>query len=139
MRTQFMAPEDMAHPVNKVVTAGNRRVSLTERGASFGYQNLVVDMRALPVMRQFAPMLFGVTHSVQTPGGLGSTSGANRCYGPYLARAAAAAGVDGFFMETHPDPLRAWNDGPAMIPLDDVPGLIESLLTVWKAARPYWS
>lgn len=136
---QFMAPEDMRYAVDKVHAAGNPRAVLTERGNSFGYHNLVVDMRSLPVMRRFAPVIFDVTHSVQMPGGTGGgASGGQREFGPYLARAAAAAGVDGFFIETHPDPSQALSDGPNMIPLDDMPAVLRSLLDVWQAGRPYW-
>ncbi|OEK01648.1 3-deoxy-8-phosphooctulonate synthase [Roseivirga sp. 4D4] len=116
-RGQFMAPEDMQYAVNKVKSTGNDKVCLTERGASFGYHNLVVDMRALPTMRQYAPVIFDVTHSVQQPGGAGGSSGGQKEFAPYLARAAGAAGVDGFFIETHPDPKVALSDGPNMIPL----------------------
>lgn len=125
---QFMAPEDMQYAVEKVRSEGNERVFLTERGVSFGYHTLVVDMRSLPVMRQFTPVVFDVTHSVQQPGGSGGSSGGQREFAPYLARAAAAAGVDGFFIETHPDPDRALSDGPNMIPLREM----ESFLTVTK-------
>ncbi len=116
-RGQFMAPEDMQYAVDKVRSTGNVKVCLTERGASFGYHNLVVDMRAIPTMRQYAPVIFDVTHSVQQPGGAGGTSGGQKEFAPYLARAAGAAGVDGFFIETHPDPSVALSDGPNMIPL----------------------
>lgn len=116
-RGQFMAPEDMQYAVNKVRSTGNQKICLTERGASFGYHNLVVDMRSLPLMRQYCPVIFDVTHSVQQPGGAGGSSGGQREFAPYLARAAAAAGVDGFFVETHPDPEKALSDGPNMIPL----------------------
>ncbi|OEK05235.1 3-deoxy-8-phosphooctulonate synthase [Roseivirga misakiensis] len=116
-RGQFMAPEDMQYAVNKVKSTGNNKVCLTERGVSFGYHNLVVDMRALPTMRQFAPVVFDVTHSVQQPGGAGGSSGGQKEFAPYLARAAGAAGVDGFFIETHPDPSKALSDGPNMVPL----------------------
>ena len=136
---QFMAPEDMRYAVEKAQAAGNARVFLTERGISFGYHNLVVDLRALPIMRSFAPVIFDVTHSVQMPGGAGGSSGGQREFGPYLARAAAGAGVDGFFIETHPDPSQALSDGPNMVPLDEMPALLDSLLCVWKASRPYWS
>lgn len=136
-RGQFMAPEDMAYSVDKVRATGNERVCLTERGSSFGYHNLVVDMRALPVMRRFAPVIFDVTHSVQMPGAAGGKSGGQREFGPYLARAAAAVGVDGFFIETHPDPSHALSDGPNMIPLDEMPRLLESLLAIWRASRPF--
>lgn len=129
-RGQFMAPEDMQYAVNKVKSTGNNKVCLTERGVSFGYHNLVVDMRALPVMRQYAPVIFDVTHSVQQPGGAGGSSGGQKQFAPYLARAAGAAGVDGFFIETHPEPEKAWSDGPNMIPLHKM----ESFLTMTKAA-----
>jgi 2-dehydro-3-deoxyphosphooctonate aldolase (KDO 8-P synthase) len=137
-RGQFMAPEDMSYAVAKVQHAGNTRVSLTERGVSFGYHNLVVDMRALPIMRRVAPVIFDATHSIQMPGGKGGSSGGQREFAPALARAAAAVGVDGFFIETHPDPSSALSDGPNMIPLDELGGVLESLLAVWKASRPYW-
>lgn len=100
-RGQFMAPEDMEYAVNKVKSTGNQKVILTERGVSFGYHNLVVDMRSLPVMRQYAPVIFDVTHSVQQPGGMGGSSGGQKQFAPFLARAAGAVGVDGFFIETH--------------------------------------
>ncbi len=116
-RGQFMAPGDMQYAVNKVKSTGNDKVILTERGASFGYHNLVVDMRALPTMRQYAPVVFDVTHSVQQPGGAGGSSGGQKEFAPYLCRAAGAAGVDGFFIETHPDPTKAKSDGPNMVPL----------------------
>ncbi|MFT6053281.1 MAG: 2-dehydro-3-deoxyphosphooctonate aldolase (KDO 8-P synthase) [Roseivirga sp.] len=117
-RGQFMAPEDMEYAVTKIKSTGNDKVCLTERGVSFGYHDLVVDLRSLPVMRQFAPVIFDVTHSIQQPGGMGGKSGGQREFAPYLARAAAATGVDGFFIETHPEPAKALSDGPNMIPLD---------------------
>lgn len=129
-RGQFMAPEDMQYAVNKVRSTGNDKVCLTERGASFGYHNLVVDMRSLPTMRQFAPVIFDVTHSVQQPGGAGGSSGGQKEFAPYLARAAGAAGVDGFFIETHPDPKIALSDGPNMIPLHKM----KDFLTMSKQA-----
>jgi len=132
-RGQFMAPEDMQYAVNKVKSTGNDKVCLTERGASFGYHNLVVDMRALPIMRQYAPVIFDVTHSVQQPGGQGGSSGGQREFAPYLARAAAASGVDGFFIETHPDPSQAKSDGPNLIPLHEM----ESFLTMLKVGFEY--
>lgn len=132
-RGQFMAPEDMQYAVNKVKSTGNDKVCLTERGASFGYHNLVVDMRALPIMRQYSPVIFDVTHSVQQPGGQGGSSGGQREFAPYLARAAAAAGVDGFFIETHPDPSQAKSDGPNLIPLHEM----ESFLTMLKIGFEY--
>lgn len=138
-RGQFMAPGDMQYAVNKVRESGNDNVCLTERGASFGYHNLVVDMRALPTMRQFAPVVFDTTHSVQQPGGAGGSSGGQREFAPYLARAAAAAGVDGFFVETHPDPSVAKSDGPNMIPLKDMEGFLGMLKEVWQLGRKYVS
>lgn len=128
---QFMAPEDMKYAVDKVKGEGNNKVFLTERGASFGYHTLVVDMRSLPIMRQFTPVIFDVTHSVQQPGGKGGSSGGQREFAPFLARAAAAVGVDGFFIETHPNPEKALSDGPNMIPLNEM----ESFLTMIKQ---YW-
>ncbi|MDX2163664.1 MAG: 3-deoxy-8-phosphooctulonate synthase [bacterium] len=136
-RGQFMAPEDMRYAVDKVREGGSDRAFLTERGASFGYHNLVVDMRALPIMRQYAPVVFDVTHSVQTPGGAGGKSGGNREYAPFLARAAAGAGVDGFFIETHPNPAEALSDGPNMIPLDQMESFLSMLLAVWQTSRPF--
>jgi len=124
---QFMAPEDMKYAVDKVRGEGNNNVFLTERGASFGYHTLVVDMRSLPIMRQFTPVIFDVTHSVQQPGGMGGTSGGQREFAPFLARAAAAAGVDGFFIETHPVPEKALSDGPNMIPLHEMEGFLQMI------------
>ena len=126
-RGQFMAPGDMQYAVNKVRSTGNEKVCLTERGASFGYHNLVVDMRALPIMRQYAPVIFDVTHSVQQPGGQGGSSGGQKEFAPYLARAAAAAGVDGFFIETHPNPDQAMSDGPNMVPLRQMKEFLQML------------
>ncbi len=127
---QFMAPEDMQYALTKVRETGNDKVFLTERGTSFGYHNLVVDMRSLPVMRQYSPVVFDVTHSVQQPGGAGGTSGGQREFAPYLARAAAAVGVDGFFIETHPDPSKALSDGPNMIPLHEMEDFLKMILSV---------
>ena len=129
---QFMAPEDMAYAVEKVGSTGNPNSLLTERGASFGYHNLVVDMRSLPIMRQYAPVLFDVTHSVQMPGGAGGKSGGKREFAPYLAKAAAATGVDGFFIETHPNPDQALSDGPNMIPLADMETLLSKLSAIMR-------
>ncbi|HNP17785.1 MAG TPA: 3-deoxy-8-phosphooctulonate synthase [Fulvivirga sp.] len=136
-RGQFMAPEDMQYAVAKVKDSGNPNVCLTERGVSFGYHNLVVDMRALPTMRQYAPVVFDVTHSVQQPGGMGGTSGGQRQFAPYLARAAASVGVDGFFIETHPNPDKALSDGPNMIPLDEMEDFLEMLKIVWTSSKLY--
>jgi 2-dehydro-3-deoxyphosphooctonate aldolase (KDO 8-P synthase) len=128
---QFMAPEDMKYAVDKVRSEGNNNVFLTERGASFGYHTLVVDMRSLPIMRQFTPVVFDVTHSVQQPGGKGGSSGGQREFAPFLARAAAAAGVDGFFIETHPNPDKALSDGPNMIPLQHMEAFVTTLKKFW--------
>ena len=132
---QFMAPEDMQYAAEKVKETGDENVFLTERGTTFGYNNLVVDMRSLPVMRQYAPVVFDVTHSVQRPGGAGGKSGGNREYAPYLAKAAAAAGVDGFFIETHPEPEKALSDGPNMIPLAEMEAFLVDLKKVWEMGK----
>jgi 2-dehydro-3-deoxyphosphooctonate aldolase (KDO 8-P synthase) len=129
---QFMAPEDMKYAVDKVRGEGNNNVFLTERGASFGYHTLVVDMRSLPVMRQYTPVIFDVTHSVQQPGGKGGSSGGQREFAPYLAKAAAAAGVDGFFIETHPNPEKALSDGPNMIPLHEMEDFLKMIKKYWE-------
>ncbi len=132
---QFMAPEDMKYAVDKVRDEGNTNVFLTERGASFGYHTLVVDMRSLPIMRQFSPVVFDVTHSVQQPGGKGGSSGGQREFAPFLARAAAAAGVDGFFIETHPTPEKALSDGPNMIHLHDMDAFLSMLKKYWDLGK----
>ena len=132
---QFMAPEDMKYAVDKVRGEGNENVFLTERGVSFGYHTLVVDMRSLPVMRQYAPVIFDVTHSVQQPGGKGGSSGGQREFAPFLARAAAAAGVDGFFIETHPNPSKALSDGPNMIPLHEMEEFLTMISKFWRLER----
>lgn len=132
---QFMAPEDMKYAVDKVRGEGNNNVFLTERGASFGYHTLVVDMRSLPIMRQFTPVVFDVTHSVQQPGGMGGSSGGQREFAPFLARAAAAAGVDGFFIETHPTPETALSDGPNMIHLHDMEAFLTMLKQYWDLGK----
>jgi 2-dehydro-3-deoxyphosphooctonate aldolase (KDO 8-P synthase) len=132
---QFMAPEDMKYAVDKVREEGNKNVFLTERGASFGYHTLVVDMRSLPIMRQYTPVVFDVTHSVQQPGGKGGSSGGQREFAPYLARAAAAAGVDGFFIETHPNPEKALSDGPNMIPLKEMEAFLKMIHRYWLITK----
>jgi 2-dehydro-3-deoxyphosphooctonate aldolase (KDO 8-P synthase) len=126
---QFLAPWDMANVAAKVTGAGNPNVMVTERGASFGYNTLVSDMRALPIMAETtgAPVIFDATHSVQQPGGRGATSGGQREYVPVLARAAVAVGVAGLFIETHQDPDRAPSDGPNMVPLKEMDGLLRQL------------
>jgi 2-dehydro-3-deoxyphosphooctonate aldolase (KDO 8-P synthase) len=132
---QFMAPEDMKYAVDKVREEGNQKVFLTERGASFGYHNLVVDMRSLPIMRRISPVIFDVTHSIQQPGGMGGSSGGQREFAPFLARAAAAVGVDGFFIETHPKPEKALSDGPNMIPLHEMESFVTMLKEFWDLNR----
>ncbi|MFA6816811.1 MAG: 3-deoxy-8-phosphooctulonate synthase [Lentisphaeria bacterium] len=118
---QFLAPDDMAQVVRKLESCDNQRIMLTERGSSFGYHNLVVDMRSLVIMRELGcPVVFDATHSVQKPGGQGSTSGGNREYVFPLARAAAAVGIDALFLETHPNPDKAMSDGPNSLKLDDL-------------------
>ena len=130
---QFVAPADMKHAVQKVLDSGNERVCLTERGASFGYNNLVVDMRSLPIMRGFAPVVFDGTHSVQTPSAGNGVSGGNPEFIPVLARAAVAAGVDGVFLEVHDDPACAKSDGANALRLDKLQGVLEQLLAVHAA------
>src|SRR6202040_3958799 len=126
---QFLAPWDMANVVAKITGAGNANVLVTERGVSFGYNTLVSDMRALPVLEKIgAPVIFDATHSVQQPGGQGTSSGGERQYVPVLARAAVAVGVAGVFIETHQDPDKAPSDGPNMIPLKELPALLERLM-----------
>ena len=126
---QFLAPWDMANVVAKITSAGNPNVLVTERGVSFGYNTLVSDMRALPIMDQTtgAPVIFDATHSVQQPGGRGTSSGGQREFVPVLARAAVAVGVAGLFIETHEDPDRAPSDGPNMVPLKEMEGLLGEL------------
>jgi 2-dehydro-3-deoxyphosphooctonate aldolase (KDO 8-P synthase) len=131
---QFMAPRDMKNVVDKMDEVGNRRLLLTERGSSFGYNTLVNDMRAIPWMQDLGrPVIFDATHSVQKPGGAGDRSGGERRMVPYLARAAVAAGCDGLFLETHPRPDEALSDGPNMLALDDLPELIEACLRIRQA------
>jgi 2-dehydro-3-deoxyphosphooctonate aldolase (KDO 8-P synthase) len=134
---QFLAPWDMANVVAKVTGAGNRNVLVTERGASFGYNTLVSDMRALPILARTtgAPVIFDATHSVQQPGGRGSSSGGEREFVPVLARAAVAVGVAGVFIETHGDPDRAPSDGPNMMPLAQMEGLLRRLIAFDRLAK----
>lgn len=131
---QFVAPWDMRHAVEKVASTGNNRVFLTERGSSFGYNNLVVDMRSLAVMRGFAPVVFDGTHSVQIPSGAGSVSGGQPEFIPLLARAAVAAGVDGIFLEVHDNPPAAKSDGANALDLKNLKALLENLLAIHRAA-----
>jgi 2-dehydro-3-deoxyphosphooctonate aldolase (KDO 8-P synthase) len=130
---QFVAPWDMAHPVEKVRSTGNERVFLTERGASFGYNTLVVDFRSLPIMRGLAPVVFDGTHSVQQPSAANGVSGGQPEYIPLLARAAVAAGVDGLFLEVHDDPAKAKSDGANALRLDLLKPLLEKLLAIHAA------
>lgn len=135
---QFLAPWDAAAAVEKVVAAGNRDVMLTERGASFGYNNLVVDFRSLPRLRaQGVPVCFDATHSVQLPGGLGHASGGERAFIPPLARAAVAVGVDAIFFEVHDDPDHALCDGPSQIPLRIFPEVLDGVLAIDRASRAH--
>lgn len=130
---QFVAPWDMRHAVEKIRESGNPRVSLTERGASFGYNNLVVDMRSLPIMRGFAPVVFDGTHSVQTPSAGNGVSGGQPEFIPVLTRAAVAAGVDGVFLEVHDNPAEAKSDGANALHLNKLKGVLEQLLAVHQA------
>jgi 2-dehydro-3-deoxyphosphooctonate aldolase (KDO 8-P synthase) len=134
---QFLAPWDMANVVAKITGGGNPNVLVTERGASFGYNTLVSDMRALPIMARTtgAPVIFDATHSVQQPGGKGASSGGEREFVPVLARAAVAVGVAGVFIETHPDPDRAPSDGPNMVPLHEFEGLVKRLMAFDALAK----
>jgi 2-dehydro-3-deoxyphosphooctonate aldolase (KDO 8-P synthase) len=134
---QFLAPWDMKNVVEKITGAGNRRVLVTERGASFGYNTLVSDMRALPILARTtgAPVVFDATHSAQQPGGQGTASGGEREFVPVLARAAVAVGVAGVFIETHPDPDKAPADGPNMIPLKEMEALLRQLVEFDRLAK----
>lgn len=133
---QFAAPQDMKNAINKVVSTGNGQVMLTERGASFGYHNLVVDMRALPIMRSLGyPVVFDATHSVQLPAGWGDSSGGQREFVEPLLRAAVAAGIDGLFLEVHPDPDSAPCDGPNMLPLSELRSLLQVALQIHEIVQ----
>jgi 2-dehydro-3-deoxyphosphooctonate aldolase (KDO 8-P synthase) len=137
---QFMAPLDMRYVLEKVAAAGDGGCLLCERGTFFGYGRLVNDMQALPLMRSLgAPVVFDATHSVQQPGGLGGATGGNRAMVEPLARAAVAAGIDGLFLETHPDPDRSPSDGPNMVPLDALPRLLEKLQQLSELVRTWGS
>ncbi|WP_028313145.1 3-deoxy-8-phosphooctulonate synthase [Desulfatibacillum aliphaticivorans] len=132
---QFVGPWDMKHVTGKVLSTGNERIMLTERGSSFGYNNLVVDFRNFSIMRDLGfPVVFDATHSVQMPGGLGNCSGGDRSYVPLLARAAAAAGVDGVFFEVHTDPDKALCDGPNSLTMEMLESILPQLLAIRKAA-----
>ncbi|ACO04267.1 MAG TPA: 3-deoxy-8-phosphooctulonate synthase [Persephonella sp.] len=127
---QFLSPWDTKNIVEKLKFGGAKKFYLTERGVTFGYNNLVVDFRSLPVMRQFAPVIYDATHSVQLPGGKGKSSGGQREFIYPLAKAAVSVGVDGLFFETHPDPDKALSDGPNQIPLSEFPEVIEKLISL---------
>ena len=133
---QFLAPGDMTNVVNKVRAMGGKYLALTERGTTFGYNNLVADMRSIPIMKATGcPVIFDATHSVQLPGGGGDKTIGQREFAPVLARSALAAGADGLFIETHPDPDKALSDGPNMIPLSEMPGVLSWLLKVFEAVK----
>jgi 2-dehydro-3-deoxyphosphooctonate aldolase (KDO 8-P synthase) len=131
---QFLSPKEMGQVVDKARSAGAKKILVTERGTTFGYNNLVADMRSIPIMGRFGfPVIFDATHSVQLPGGGGDKSSGQREFAPVLARCAIAAGANGIFIETHPQPDRALSDGPNMIPLGEMAGLLRDLLKVFKA------
>jgi len=133
---QFLSPAEMGQVVRKAQEVGGEKFLVTERGTTFGYNNLVSDMRAIPILRRFGfPVLFDATHSVQLPGGGGNRSSGQREFAPVLARAAVAAGADGVFLETHPNPDRALSDGPNMVPLAEIPKLLATLLKVRDAIQ----
>jgi 2-dehydro-3-deoxyphosphooctonate aldolase (KDO 8-P synthase) len=133
---QFLSPQEMGQVAEKAKAAGGNRLLITERGTTFGYNNLVADMRSIPILRQFGfPVIFDATHSVQLPGAGGDKSNGQRQFAPVLARCAIAAGANGVFVETHPQPERALSDGPNMIPLAEMPKLLANLLKVYSAIR----
>lgn len=135
---QFLAPADMKNVVNKIREAGNENILLTERGATFGYNNLVVDMRSLPIMRSFGyPVVLDATHSVQLPGGAGTSSGGQREYVEYLTRAAVAVGIDALFMEVHDNPAEALSDGPNMLYIEQLEPLLKDVLAIDAIIRKY--
>jgi 2-dehydro-3-deoxyphosphooctonate aldolase (KDO 8-P synthase) len=133
---QFLSPQEMGRVAEKARMAGGKHLLLTERGTTFGYNNLVADMRSIPIMKSFGfPVVFDATHSVQLPGGGGDKSAGQREFAPVLARAALAAGANGLFIETHPQPERALSDGPNMIPLGEMAGLLKGLVKLFNAVR----
>ncbi|MCV9884487.1 3-deoxy-8-phosphooctulonate synthase [Metabacillus halosaccharovorans] len=135
---QFLAPWDMKNVVVKLKESGNNKILLTERGSTFGYNNLVVDMRSLPTMRKLgAPVVFDATHSVQIPGGNGTSTGGKREFVPYLSRAAAAVGIDALFTEVHPDPDNAWSDGPNMIKLNKLEEVLKPIKQIDQILKNY--
>lgn len=133
---QFLSPAEMGSVIEKAKIAGGKRLLATERGTTFGYNNLVADMRSMPILKGFGvPVIFDATHSVQLPGGGGDKSGGQREFAPILAGAALAAGADGIFVETHPDPDQALSDGPNSIPLELMPRVLEQLCRIWDAVH----
>jgi len=135
---QFLAPWDIKNIIEKFISTGNQNIFVTERGTSFGYNNLVVDFRGLPIMQSFGfPVIFDITHSLQLPGGMGKSSGGEREFAEPLAKAAVAVGVDGLFMEVHPEPDRALCDGPNMIKLDEVDKILTSVKAIYDSAKGY--
>jgi 2-dehydro-3-deoxyphosphooctonate aldolase (KDO 8-P synthase) len=133
---QFLSPQEMGHVAEKAKHAGAKKILLTERGTTFGYNNLIADMRSIPIMKGFGfPVIFDATHSVQLPGGGGDKSSGQREFAPVLARSALAAGANGIFMETHPHPDKALSDGPNMIPLPEMAALLKSLIKIFKDVR----
>ena len=135
---QFLAPWDVKNIIDKFISTGNQNVSITERGTSFGYNNLIVDFRGIPIIRSFGyPVIFDITHSLQLPGGLGKSSGGQREFALPLARAAVAVGIDGLFMEVHPEPDKALCDGPNMIKLDELKKFLKTLKTLREVATNF--
>jgi 2-dehydro-3-deoxyphosphooctonate aldolase (KDO 8-P synthase) len=133
---QFLSPQEMGRVAEKARLAGAKKILLTERGTTFGYNNLVADMRSIPIMKSFGfPVIFDATHSVQLPGGGGDKSSGQREFAPVLARAALASGANGIFLETHPQPDKALSDGPNMIPLAEMAAVLRSLLKIYEAAK----
>jgi 2-dehydro-3-deoxyphosphooctonate aldolase (KDO 8-P synthase) len=134
---QFLSPAEMGQVIKKAVQSGGTKILVTERGTTFGYNNLVVDMRSIPILRDFGfPVIFDATHAVQLPGGGGDKSGGQREFAPVLARCALAAGANGLFIETHPKPDRALSDGPNMIPLAEMPKLLRNWLRLYEVVGP---
>jgi 2-dehydro-3-deoxyphosphooctonate aldolase (KDO 8-P synthase) len=133
---QFLSPQEMGPVVSKAKSSGGTRLMVTERGTTFGYNNLVADMRSIPILARLGlPVVFDATHSVQLPGGGGDRSSGQREFAPVLARCALAAGANGLFIETHPNPDRALSDGPNMIPLGNMPSVLKDLRTIWRVSR----
>jgi 2-dehydro-3-deoxyphosphooctonate aldolase (KDO 8-P synthase) len=135
---QFLAPWDVEHIVKKIESTGNQKILLTERGTSFGYNNLVVDMKSIPIMQRFGyPVIFDATHSLQLPGGAGASTGGAREFIPYLARAAAAVGCEAFFMEVHPEPIKALSDAATAFKLAELPELLRLIIEIHKLVRSF--